>query len=154
MPDYRIEVGIPTHDCVAIADLIVGGIEHTPYKGIEIDRNNLENSIFNIITGDPRDSIIFLLFSGDEYVGLLAANTFNQHPLWHEYRIATELFWFVKPDHRGKHSMLLIAAYEQWCKDNNCDYATLVHFEPDSRLEKVYKSLGYTKIESSYIKAI
>jgi hypothetical protein len=83
--------------------------------------------------------------------GVLAPSPFNGRLM------ATELFWFVLPEHRGGSDALrLFSAFEDWAVEKKAEMISFVHLlalSPD-RLEKLYRKRGYTPVEVNYIKAL
>jgi GNAT superfamily N-acetyltransferase len=69
--------------------------------------------------------------------------------------IATELFWFVHPNHRGG-GVLLLDRFEQWAAKSGCQRATMVHLENSMPkvLGRFYRLRGYRPIETHYLKEI
>lgn len=138
-----------------ILELILKGVaEDTPYANVKIDSENLLSVIENF---DQENSKFFFMYNGEDIVGFLAGVVTEQHPLWHGVKIASELFWYVHPDHRGsKSSVKLIKEYETWAKDKGCTYVTMAHFSNKlgKKLSGLYKMLDYEPIEVSYIKEL
>jgi GNAT superfamily N-acetyltransferase len=69
--------------------------------------------------------------------------------------VASEFFWYVQPEHRGKGGDLL-AAFESWAKENGCQRVIMTHLAdsmPDS-LKKYYERKGYEELETNYIKEV
>jgi GNAT superfamily N-acetyltransferase len=68
---------------------------------------------------------------------------------------ASELFWLVLPEYRGK-GLALLERYEEWAKNIGCKKAIMVHLEdsmPD-KLKGLYESRDYELMETSYIKEL
>ena len=69
--------------------------------------------------------------------------------------VASEFFWYVQPEHRGKGGELL-SAFEDWAKEKGCQRVTMTHLAdsmPES-LKKYYKRKGYEEIETNYSKEV
>ena len=65
--------------------------------------------------------------------------------------VATELFWFVFPDHRGI-GLELLDIYEKWARDEGCSEIRMIHLPrlmPD-RLKRLYQRRGYRELEVAY----
>jgi RimJ/RimL family protein N-acetyltransferase len=61
----------------------------------------------------------------------------------------SEVFWWVDPDHRGC-GLRLLRAGEAWAWDHG---ATSFHVSaPDLRVGALYERLGYTKVETAYLR--
>lgn len=76
-------------------------------------------------------------------------------PLFSKDKTATELAWFVEESHRGSSgSLRLIKNYENWAKDKGCKFVTMVDIDSLNNLEQVYKRVGYTLTEKTYVKEL
>jgi len=87
--------------------------------------------------------------------GALAAVTYQE--LFTGDKVATELWWFMLPQHRrGSGAIRMIREYEKWAKTAGCVRANMVHLESlqPERLSKLYQSLGYTPLERGYSKSL
>lgn len=69
--------------------------------------------------------------------------------------IAVETYWFVSPDYRGA-GLMLLAFFEKWAKENNCDAVAMVHLldSMPTKLKKLYERRGYVLIENHYLKEV
>jgi len=68
---------------------------------------------------------------------------------------ATEIFWHVKPEHRG-HGLYLFKHFEKWARETGCTKVTVVHMAdsmPD-KLRRLYHRYGYRELETHYTKEI
>lgn len=89
----------------------------------------------------------------DEFYGELAGMIgmiATVHPTSWE-PVASELFWYVPPEVRGGGLKLLFAA-EQWARENGCRRCIMV--SPSARVGMIYARLGYSELETSWIKDI
>lgn len=91
------------------------------------------------------------LYYQDELVGFLNCLVID-HPLV-EVKMAMEQGWYVRPDHRGKHSIKLIEAYEVWAAMNDAKALQLSHMNTDT-LDKVYEKFGFKLYEKAFIKCL
>jgi len=141
-------------DIEEILPLVLAGTsEDTPYKAIVMDKEYLKAFIEKLVA-DVRNSVVILLCHEDKIVGFLAGLVSDVHPVFHTSKIATEIFWYVVPEFRGKYSQKLIEAYEEWGRVVGCSYAQIVHFTNTPKLGEVYKSRGYEPLEISYLKEL
>lgn len=69
--------------------------------------------------------------------------------------MATELFWFVHPKHRGG-GVQLLDKFEQWAAKVGCKRVVMVHLETSmpKALGRFYRFRGYHPIETHYLKEI
>jgi len=110
----------------------------------------LEN--FELAIENP-DFCLFLLEDGGDLVGMLVGGIAS--PLFSKDRVATELAWFVEPEHRdGRAAYKLLASYEKWAKDSGCSFVTMVDIDTLESLEPLYTRKGYTLTEKTYVKEI
>ena len=66
---------------------------------------------------------------------------------------ATELFWYVKPEHRGAGIKLLLE-FEKAARDRGADRIWMIHLVElnDGPLDKLYERLGYRFVEKVFVK--
>jgi len=86
-----------------------------------------------------------------EIQGALGA-IFYQDPLTGD-RVATEMFWFVFPEHRGG-GLGLLERYLERVQERGCGRCYMIHLEglhPDA-LKRVYSHKGFRLIETGYMK--
>lgn len=70
---------------------------------------------------------------------------------------ATELAWWVNPNHRGgKNGVVLLQFMEQLAKDQGIKYWNMASMESSmpETVNRMYERLGYTKSETVYTKVI
>lgn len=97
---------------------------------------------------DAEDGVVFV--SGeDRPQGMIGAHLFR-HPISGEI-MASELFWWVEPEHRGA-GLPLLRALEAWARSRGA--AKLQMIAPDDRTGRVYGALGYAKLETTFQKAL
>lgn len=71
--------------------------------------------------------------------------------------MATELAWYVSPNHRGgKNGVALLLHMEQLAKSQNVKYWNMVYMESSmpETVKTLYERLGYKKAETSYTKVL
>lgn len=104
-----------------------------------------------IIAGDI--GVIFIIVESDKIVGILGG---MKYPDINSGRlVATELFWYVDKEHRGRGGELL-RLFEGWAKGMGCKKIIMVHMAdlmPD-KLKTIYKRKGYTEMEVHYVKEV
>ena len=133
-----------------IPHLVVMGlhfIRSSSYAG-HLDENPgaLFDTMLQLIDGE--DALLLVEDTGQP-TGMLGALIFR-HPLSHQ-SFFSELFWWVEPEHRGNGRALLNQA-EQWGKDRGASHSMMI--SPNERVSRLYETLGYTKIEEHFIKAL
>lgn len=108
------------------------------------------------IVKQPDLYTVILGVEENKIVGILVGQLYFSHPLVQFSKIATELFWYVDPDHRGKNSFGLMDEYEAWAKDVGATHITmsLLNNEYKDKLDRIYKLKGYVPLETQYMKVI
>lgn len=95
----------------------------------------------------------FVADSKGEIVGFVCCIVY-QH-LFSTDKTANELAWFVAKEHRGGSAAIrLMKTYEAWAMAQGVRCITMSHIEYLADLTKLYKKLGYSKIESTFQKEI
>jgi GNAT superfamily N-acetyltransferase len=96
---------------------------------------------------------IFLLKSGNWLAGALGGVVYPD--MYQDRLVATEFFWFVKPESRGS-GLRLYDAFEKWAKERGCQQIRMVHLLDvmPERVSQIYLRLGFTPAEVHYIKEI
>lgn len=75
-----------------------------------------------------------------------------EHPLSGE-RIASEVFWWVDPEHRrGGHALRLLESAEKWARWSNA--TTLYMIAPTPDVARIYERRGYAQLETTYARAL
>jgi GNAT superfamily N-acetyltransferase len=72
-------------------------------------------------------------------------------------KTATEMWWFVLPEHRGGSiAMRLIRSFERFAANLGCRRVCMIHLEAlqSDRLSELYMHLGYSRVESCYSKSL
>ena len=97
--------------------------------------------------------VIFLLKSGEKIIGSLGAVKYPD-PNSGEM-IATEFFWFVNKESRGK-GLKLMKAFESWVAEQGIKKMIMVHLSGSmpEKLKSLYKRMGYNEMETHFIKEI
>lgn len=94
------------------------------------------------------EAVIFI--SGeDRPFGMIGAHLYR-HPMSGEIT-ASELFWWVEPEHRGE-GVILYRKMEEWARENAATKIQMI--APDDRTERAYCALGFHKLETHYQKAL
>lgn len=116
------------------------------HKESPYNQYTMRKDIVNTLTG-----IVIGLYCKEELVGFLAA-TVVDNPLV-ELRMAFEQGFFVHPEHRKKHSLKLIEAYEYWARTENVQAIQMCHMNTD-RLDAVYEKFGFKLHEKVFLKCL
>lgn len=106
----------------------------------------LFETMFRLIEGEDA---ILLVQGDDKPIGMLGGLIYR-HPLsWQTF--FSELFWWVEPEHRG-HGLDLPRHAEAWAKTLGATHCIMV--SPNDRVSRLYEKLGYSKLETHYIKEV
>ena len=101
------------------------------------------------------DQVLVLRKEDSTIVGLLAFSVTQNPFLVFKKQVAQELVWCVDKPHR-KYSKMLVSLYEERAKELGCTSVILSHLEEGrfKLLGKVFKTLGYKKLETMYEKEL
>ena len=91
------------------------------------------------------DGAIIYLAGDNRPTGMIGLHIY-EHPMSGE-RLASELFWWVEPDHRGS-GMDLLKAAERWAREYGCSGIQMI--SPNERVSRLYRARGYEKTEEHY----
>lgn len=122
---------------------------------IDLDRETFFAGLADLIERDDADTFL-LLNEKDTVVGYMGAICFPS-PLGKQ-RICSEHYWFVSGKNRGRGTLLLLRAVENWAKEKGCNKfimtASCLASNMHDRLCKFYERIGFQKFETSYIKGL
>lgn len=69
-------------------------------------------------------------------------------------KVASELMWWVDPEHRGLSAAKMLQAYEDWAAERGCVFASMVSLDGNVAPSKLYERRGYVPIERHFMKRI
>jgi GNAT superfamily N-acetyltransferase len=98
--------------------------------------------------------VIYLLIDGaGEITGTIGGVAYPD--LYSGALVATEFFWFVREGCRGK-GIELYKSFERWAREKQCVEIRMVHLldSMPEKLERVYRSLGFSPTEKHYAKEL
>ncbi len=90
---------------------------------------------------------IFVVSEDDDVIGMLGLMVFQQ-PFSGE-TVASELFWWLDPKHRG-HGGWLLKRGEKWAREKGALRMTMMAPIDKPRVAETYERLGYTAIETVF----
>ena len=102
-----------------------------------------------IVSGDRLALVLDI--DGQSHGVLMAAAT--DHP-FAPVRVATEVVWWIEPEHRGKAASAMLAAYEAWAVQQGCAFVGMAALEAAPRAGVIYRRRGYEPVETHFIKAL
>lgn len=91
------------------------------------------------------DGALFVAEKGGAVVGMIGLLAYL-HPMSGE-RIATEMAWWVEPEHRGI-GMRLLKRAETWAVAQQALVFQMIAPTPD--VERFYARVGFSKVETTY----
>ncbi len=101
-----------------------------------------------ILSGDGTESIVIYEEDKGMIVGVITPF------LYGPYLVATELGWYVHPDHRKTElGSNLLGAFEYWAKEKG-GASMVVMGSLNDKLDNFYEKKGYTLNERAYMKVL
>lgn len=95
------------------------------------------------------EDAILLVQGEDKPVGMLGAIIYR-HPLtWQTF--FNELFWWIEPDYRGN-GLALLRRAEDWARECGATHSIMI--SPNDRTSRLYETLGYTQLETHFLKEL
>lgn len=134
-------------DFDAVNKMALNFLEASPYKDLG-DKEVTSKLVLDIISSVPNQRIIIF----EDGVGFIAGAVTPF--LLGTHTMATEIAWWVEPEHRGNGKGLdLLSAFEYWA--TNVAQAKLISMSSlDKKIEKYYKKNGYKLYERAYMKVL
>jgi len=133
------------NDFNAVEKMALNFLEASPYKDLG-NKEVTSKLVLDILNCTPTERII--IFEQD--VGFIAGAVTPF--LLGTHTMATEIAWWVEPDHRGNGKGIeLLKAFEYWAKVvAGCKLISMSSL--DKTVEKYYKKSGYKLYERAYLK--
>lgn len=104
--------------------------------------------LFDMHHNNPNCCIIIL---GDEPQGLLMASMF-EHPFG-AGKSTKETVWFVSEEARGRGTLKMLDAYEEWATENGCVAIYMASLSTND-VSGIYERRGYAPAETHFVKNI
>lgn len=87
---------------------------------------------------------------GDERMGLIAGGL-ARHPYNPDLLVASELWWWVTPAHRGTRAgYALLAAFQRWARHAGADLVTMTLASNSQVRPNALERLGYRETERAF----
>ena len=128
-----------------IRDFFMAALQETPHAKMA-DPERLTPFLYSFML-DGIDKVLFLMLDDEELVGVIMG-VVTQNVLYPQ--LASEVFWFVKPEYRGKAAIELFQLYDNWAK--LCSYSTVSYFSTGKDLSGVYERFGYQHVEVNMLR--
>lgn len=106
------------------------------------------SALFDSHISHPHACVIVVEHDG-VVQGLIMATWF-EHPFG-AGRYAKETVWYVSECARGRGSIKMLDAYEQWARDQDCDVIGMASLSTND-VSKLYERKGYAPAETHFVK--
>lgn len=135
----------PNDDLLQIREFCLEALKESPHKDV-VDIDRVTNYCWSCMK-DGELRVLFLMLDEDKLVGVLfgAATENVLYP-----SVGGEVFWYVKPEYRGKSALKLFDMFDDWSK--SFAYSACSYFPSGQDLSKLYERYGYKPVEISYVR--
>lgn len=106
--------------------------------------------LFDTLCTSPTHLCIVLDINGP--CGVLAAQS-GTLPLA-PVKAASELIWWIEPDHRGRSAQAMLDVYEAWAREQGCQFVNMVGLGADPLTTRLYERRGYIAAERHFMKSL
>jgi GNAT superfamily N-acetyltransferase len=96
--------------------------------------------------------LCLVLDEDDAAQGVLMAAAYV-HPFG-PVRIARETVWWIEPEYRGHGAVRMLDAYEDWVREQDCDFSGLAGMGDDPPVGRLYRRRGYRVAETHFLRAL
>jgi GNAT superfamily N-acetyltransferase len=69
-------------------------------------------------------------------------------------RLATETVWWIEPEYRGLSAVRMLEAFEDWAREQDCDYSGMAGMGASPQVASLYQRRGYRAAELHFLKAL
>lgn len=127
---------------------------NSPYADQVCDESKVEETLIGLIQGDKTSSLILVAIEDGKTVGMLAC--LAAEFIFSREKYATELLWWVDPEHRRGPGKELQEAFTFWANKVGCKYInmSLLENKDTSKMKRIYKKLGYKLMEQCWLKEL
>lgn len=142
------------NDIPAIVELAKEFHKETPYSSLRLDEKKIRQKLEKFIIEQGKDYVVLLSTDGDEIVGALVGLAYEA--AFSSDRLAVELFWYVKPEHRrSSRGSDMLDAYEYWARGVDCKIVQfgLLSTSPTT-MSRLYEKKGLVSVEHIYQKEL
>lgn len=112
-------------------------------------------SAYKLFLDMVEHGFIVVAWENDEPTGMLAMMV-GPFVLNNNYKVATEILWWVSPEYRqGRRGLLMLKMAEELAKIDGCHSVTMSSLTvgPEG-VDKVYRHRGYIEMEKSFVKEL
>ena len=121
---------------------------HYPISNVSLfgSDTHAEGLLLALIVGQ----YVAIAHRGDERLGLIAGGL-APHPYNPDLIVASELWWWVTPEHRGTRAgYALLAAFHRWARDAGADLVTMTLASNSQVRPDALERMGYRETERAY----
>jgi GNAT superfamily N-acetyltransferase len=132
-----------------LLELVQMGREFAEAAKVPFDRDKFAETVEGLIDSDEG---VILISPAGMIAGVVYDSFF--HP---DFRVAQELFWWVRPEHRGNRlGIALLGGFEEWAVQKDAKRVIMVALQEltPRKVGKLYIGRGYTPLEHSYSKEL
>ena len=120
--------------------------QESPYSAL-VSPDKVRSIVEGILSADQSQKIILLYEDKGMLAGMLTPFLFG------DKIVATELAWWVEPEHRKSQvGLQLLEAFEYWAKKTGANLITMISI--DDAVGEFYQKKGYSLFERAYMKEI
>lgn len=114
-----------------------------------------EESTYALFLDLVEHGFIVVAEKGLDLVGMIGFMV-GPFPMNKHYKVATEIMWWMEPEHRGTRvSLMLVQVAEQLAKIDDCYQVVMSALANSPKsIGKTYERLGYVYQEGSYVKEL
>lgn len=110
----------------------------------------MERTAQALIDGTGEASVMFVAEKDSVLVGMLGMALIHN---WMTGDLtASELCWWVEPEHRGGTGLALLARTRAWASDHGATVLQMI--APTEDIAALYERLGFVKLETHYARAL
>lgn len=140
VPAIRVATDADVPRLVAMFQQFVASSQYEKYVGRDPAFCTVQMS--RIVASE--EAIIYVVEQDSAVIGMLGGVVFQQ-PFSGEI-IASELFWWLDPDHRG-HGGWLLKRFEKWAAGKGATRVQMMAPIDKPRVAQTYEGLGYSETE-------
>lgn len=141
-------------DLPNVSDMVVEFCEDS-YSHASLDlEKTLETVEFFLSDNTRTQRVVIGLYFNETLVGMLAG--LRHEFLFSRDQIAQEMMWWVDKEHRNRHSLKLVEAFEVWAEKIGCKHIHMSSVQGPymSRLSRIFLRKGYDLHEQAYVKSV
>lgn len=152
--EYRLSLGDHQNEAECLK-LIKAFFDESPYRDSKFSGKKIKETIQGL-SKDTANSLVLVANCNDKPIGILIGTISEM--LFSEELVASELCWYVDPEHRNSRiGLQMFQAFEYWAKEKQkVDHIVMVHLDDENgeKLTHLYNKKGYKKKEQAYMRTL